>query len=93
MKVTVCTITYNRPKWLQETIDSVLAQKGVDLEYVICDNGSDADGGTQDVLSKYSSDSRFILLRTEQNNVGLPHLPDYATGDFITNLPDDDLLI
>ena len=98
LKVSVCTVTYNRAEWLQETIDSVLMQKGVEWEYIIIDNGSNHDSGTTEVMSKYVDDPRFKLFYRSENCVDsacktCKPPAEFAVGDYITHLPDDDFLV
>ncbi|WP_101102343.1 glycosyltransferase family 2 protein [Macromonas bipunctata] len=50
--VSVITVTYQSEKTLEETIISVIAQKMVNIEYIIIDGGS-ADK-TVDIIKKYS---------------------------------------
>jgi len=65
--VSVVMSVYDEPLHVQKTIDSVLAQKGVEFEFIII-----SDGATDDVVSvvkRYSSDPRIRLI--EQENKGL----------------------
>jgi len=88
-KVSVLIWAYNRPAWVVEAIESVLRQRGVDLEVIVLDNGSGPE--VAEALDPYRADPRFIMLRNEVN--GPSALATMATGDYITNLPDDDLLL
>ena len=40
MKITLITACFNSEATIRTAIDSVLSQKGVDIEYIIVDGGS-----------------------------------------------------
>ena len=94
-KISVVIPTYNRAKYLDEAIVSVLAQRGADFEIIVSDNCSQDD--TTTVVSKYLADSRVHYYRNEQN-IGMVRnwrkaMFDYASGDWFILLSDDDYLI
>ena len=51
MKITLITATRNSAKTLPTAIESVLGQKGVDLNYIVVDGAS--TDGTVDLLKEY----------------------------------------
>lgn len=52
MKISIVTPTYNRSRYLNETIESVLSQEGdFELEYIIQDGGSEA--GVRDIIREW----------------------------------------
>ena len=55
MKISLITACYNSAKTIKTAIDSVLSQKGVDIEYIIVDGGS--KDGTVDIIKEYSTRS------------------------------------
>ena len=55
MRVTLITACFNSAATLSTAIDSVLAQKGVDIEYIIVDGGS--KDGTVDIIKEFASRS------------------------------------
>ena len=67
--VSVLVATYN-PKWpeLKRTLNSVLAQQGVDLEIVICDDGS-ADNKEEQIREYFNERgfSSYIIDIAEAN--------------------------
>lgn len=65
-RVSVVMAVYNSPELLERTINSVLTQAGVELEFIVIDDGSNA--ATQAILRSIS-DSRVVLHR--QENLGL----------------------
>ena len=52
MKVTLITVCFNSAATLSTAIDSVLSQKGVDIEYIIVDGGS--KDGTVEIIKEYA---------------------------------------
>ena len=53
MKVTLITACYNSAATIRTAIESVLEQRGVDIEYIIVDGGS--KDGTVDLVKEYAS--------------------------------------
>ena len=101
MKVTLITVCFNSAATLSTAIDSVLSQKGVDVEYIIVDGGS--KDGTVEILKGY--EKKFLNLSTFQPfnfrwlsekdngmydaiNKGIK----MATGDVVGILNADDIL-
>ena len=50
--ITVITAVYNGARFVEDTITSVLSQRGVELEYWVIDGGS--IDGTADVIARYA---------------------------------------
>lgn len=97
--VSVIIPTYNRPGYLQEAVDSVLAQTYSSIEILIIDDGS-ADGGvhTKSALKPYlSEDHRLPITYIYQKNAGLVSAVNrglaLARGEYIQRLDDDDRLL
>ncbi len=98
--VSVIIPTYNRPDYLREAVDSVLAQTYPSVEILIIDDGS-ADGGalTKSVLKPYLSPNLRQLKVTYlyQKNGGLVSAVNrglgLARGEYIQRLDDDDRLL
>lgn len=53
LKFSVITVTYNAAGGLERTIQSVLEQEGVEVEYLVIDGGS--TDGTVDIVRRYES--------------------------------------
>ena len=87
--ISVIIPTYNRNWILKEAIDSVLAQKFMDYEFIVVDDGSTDD--TAALLTAYGD--RIITIHQENRgvsaarNVGI----SIARGNYITFLDSDDL--
>lgn len=89
-KISIITPSYNQGDYIEETIKSVLTQKGdFELEYIIMDGGS--TDSTLEILKKYNKD---IIWHSEKDrgqthaiNKGLKK----ATGDIVAYLNSDDL--
>ncbi len=52
MKITLITACYNSAGTIRTAIESVLSQKGVDVEYIVVDGGS--KDGTVDIIKEYA---------------------------------------
>lgn len=66
-KVMVLMSTYNGEKYLEEQIDSILAQKGIEVKLIIRDDGS--KDSTCEIIHRYIRKYTNIILY-ERNNVG-----------------------
>ena len=90
--VSVLMPCFNHGRWIDEAVDSVLAQTIQDFEIIIVDDGS-TDPATVEKLSGYDR-PRTRVLRTE--NRGLPAARNLAaqraTGRFYCALDADDRL-
>lgn len=92
-KVTIIIPTYNRAKFLPETIVSVLAQSMADFECIVIDDGS--SDGTQKLMEDICArDERVRYLRQQNRgpsaarNLGLRE----AKGQYIQFLDSDDII-
>ncbi len=89
--VSVIIPTYNRPKLLQETIESVLAQTYPNIEVVVVDDGSTDD--TPEMLKQY--EGRIVNVRkpneggTAARNTGITA----ARGEYLNFLDHDDVFL
>src|SRR5687768_9316916 len=84
---------YNGERYLDEAIESVLAQEFADFEFVIVDDGS--TDSTPELLAKWAArDPRIVVVRQFDNcgtgcalNAGLA----VARGEYIARQDADDL--
>ncbi|CAH8295319.1 glycosyltransferase involved in cell wall biosynthesis [Mariniflexile fucanivorans] len=94
--VSIIIPTYNRARFIGETLDSVLAQTHLNWECIVVDDGS--TDNTAEILEKYiEKDSRFQYHLRPTNyakggngarNYGL----DISNGEFVNWIDDDDIM-
>ncbi len=92
-KISIIIPIYNREKYLNECLDSVLNQTLRELEIICIDDGS-TDSSTE-ILRRYAkTDERIIVLRQEHSNAGQArnYGIDVATGKCIYFLDSDDVI-
>ncbi len=81
--------TFNRTAFLQEAIDSVLAQTEKNFELIVVDDGS--TDHTHELVAEYGDRLRYFFQpnagASAARNLGIRH----AAGNFITFLDSDDL--
>lgn len=64
-RICVLMSTYNGEKYLVEQIESILAQKGVEVTLVVRDDGS--SDATISILNKYQKQKKLSLIRDNTN--------------------------
>lgn len=94
-KISVIIPTHDRPEYVGQAIDSVLAQSYGNLEVLVSDNASDA--AAFDLIQRHADDPRVSVNRNE-SDVGMVNnwkqaVERYATGEWFLILSDDDYLI
>ena len=85
---------FNAGPFVAAAIDSVLAQRGVELELLVCDDASTDD--TRAVLERYRSEARVRLFSNERNRGAAATrnaLIRAARGRYLTPCDADDLLL
>jgi glycosyltransferase involved in cell wall biosynthesis len=91
-KVTIAIPTFNRVVFLQQALDSALAQTYPNIEVIVSNNAS--TDGTEKLLSTYS-DERLKVMH-QVSNIGMMGNWDAclasASGEFFLLLSDDDVL-
>lgn len=87
--VTVVIPTYNRAKYIEETIKSVIGQKYPNIEIIVIDDGS--TDNTEQVVSKYRSQLTYIHQENSERGASRNHGLRLAKGKFIAFLDSDDL--
>ena len=98
MKITLITACYNSEATIGTAIESVLSQKGVDIEYLIVDGGS--KDGPVDIIKEYSTRStcstRLTFKWISEKDHGMYDAINkgikMATGDVVGILNADDVL-
>ncbi len=88
-KVSIITPTYNRPRWLTEAIDSVLAQTYPDIEIIVVNDGSTDD--TEQILEPYMDKIVYIYKENNGQGAAVNTGIEAATGEYICRVDDDDL--
>ena len=89
--VSICIPTYNRKKYLRETIDSILAQTYKDYEIVIVDDGS--IDGTGDMVKQLGIPVVYHWQENQGDAAARNKLIELARGKYISFIDSDDLLL
>lgn len=94
MKVSVVMAVYNRAKYINECMDSILAQKFQDFEIIVADDCS--KDSTLEILNDYAAkDKRIHIIANQRHhfietlNMGM----DMAKGEYIARIDSDDLMM
>ena len=98
MKVSLITACYNSAATIRTAMESVLSQRGVDVEYLIIDGGS--TDSTVDIIKEYSTRStrstRLTFKWLSERDQGMYNAINkgikMATGDVVGILNADDVL-
>lgn len=102
MKISLITACYNSAETIGTAIESVLSQKGVDVEYIVVDGGS--KDGAVDIIKEYADKTLNSQLQTpnftfrwlSESDKGMYDAINkgikMATGDVVGILNADDVL-
>jgi glycosyltransferase involved in cell wall biosynthesis len=95
--LSICIPSYNRIFELQRLLESIDCDTS-EIEIVICEDNSPNRCQIRDVVEKYASSSAYSIHYHENaDNLGfdgnLRHLVEYARGDFVMFMGDDDLFV
>jgi len=91
MRVSIVTPSFNQSKYLERTIQSVLNQDYVDIEYIIIDGGS--EDGSLEIIQQYQDQIAYWISepdkgQTDAINKGFAK----ASGDILAWINSDDTL-
>ena len=92
--VSIFLMTYNRPAYFREALESALAQTYPNIEIIIGDFGT--DDRTEQLVQGYLADRRIRYVRDRTNSPKEEHhllFEPLAQGDYIQWLMDDDMLL
>jgi abequosyltransferase len=94
VRLSICIATYNRSKFIAQTLDSILAQLQPGIELLIVDGAS--SDNTEEVVSRYLARRPSVRYIREDVNSGIDVDYDkavsYAKGDYCWLMTDDDIL-
>jgi len=88
-RASIITPTYNRPRWLPDAIESVLAQTYSDIEIIVVNDGS--TDNTEEILEPYMDRITYIYKENGGQGTALNAGIEAATGEYIGRVDDDDL--
>jgi spore maturation protein CgeD len=98
MKASIIITSYNRPKLLEQSIESALMQDYEDKEILVGDDGSDKE--TRAVCEEYEKENGIVYYQSDRKDEDRLKCTEYAenineciklsTGDVIFYLVDDD---
>ena len=93
-RVTVLMPVFNRERFLDEAIQSVIAQDFADFELLIVDDGS--TDGTPEMLRAWAQRDARIVVITSPQNQGIPAALnfglDHARAPYVARLDSDDVM-
>jgi glycosyltransferase involved in cell wall biosynthesis len=92
MKVSIATICVNQAAFVGEAIESVLAQRHKDVEYIVVDAGS--TDGSRDVIEYYCHRIQHVIFEPDDGPAdGLNKALRAASGEVWACVNADDLLL
>lgn len=90
-RVSVIIPTYNRPKWLPETIESVFAQTYPHIELIVVNDGS--TDNTEAIIEPYRDRITYISKENGGPGSAVNAGIKASTGKYIARVDDDDLFL
>ncbi len=92
MKVSIVTPSYNQAQFLEETIESVLAQDYPEIEYVVVDDGS--TDGSLEIARRYEDRLHALLARENAGQVAAINRGfERTSGGLMAYVNSDDTLL
>lgn len=90
-KLTVVTISFNQKEFIKECIESVLAQKTEEVEYIVVDPGS--TDGSREIISEYGKEIDLFITEKDKGPAdGLNNGFAQASGSVFYYLNSDDIV-
>ena len=94
MKLSICIATFNRAKFIGQTLDSIISQIQKGIELIVVDGAS--PDNTSEIMAQYISRYPEIRYYRELENSGIDKDYDkavgYAKGEYCWLMTDDDLM-
>lgn len=91
-KISMVMVSFNQAPFLEEGIQSILSQNYPNLEFIMIDGGS--TDGSVDILERYrDSFAALVIEKDKGQSDGLTKGFDRATGEIVSWLNSDDLLL
>ncbi|MCK9417946.1 MAG: glycosyltransferase family 2 protein [Nitrospirae bacterium] len=87
-RFTVIIATYNREDYLRQAIESVLAQKFTDYEFIVVDDGS--TDRTQEIIRSYATKIKNIRQENQGSEMAYKTGVSHADGEYMAFLDSDD---
>lgn len=89
LKFSVVIPTYNRARFIQRTIETVLQQQYRNFEVVVVDDGS--TDNTEEVIRSMDPQIRYFRIPNSERGAARNKGIEMATGDYVTFLDSDDM--
>lgn len=91
VKISVVTISFNQAEYLPACIESVISQRGVDIEYIVLDPGS--TDGSREIIDRYRKHFKHIIFDPDSGPAdGLNKGLALASGELFYYLNSDDVV-
>jgi glycosyltransferase involved in cell wall biosynthesis len=91
MKISIVTISHNQKNYLRQCMDSILSQKGCELEYIVVDPGS--TDGSRELIESYGDRVIKVFTPDEGPADGLNNGFGIASGQIYGFINSDDYLL